>query len=217
MTKDATLKERQNAFTRQLILSAAVQQLQDDPAAGTTVRAVALRANLAERTVFRYFATRDDLLDTLAVEVSARIELPPLPSDAALLPQTALAFYRAFDAHGNLIRAALRSELFDRIRESVARERWRAVKSLVDAFAPRRPERDRMLAAANIRYLLSATSWNYYRSYFGFSLADSAAAAALSIQQSLDGLRPVPAKRRQDPARRDGGGRRKGAPEGRNL
>lgn len=49
-------------------------------------------------------------------------------------------------------------------------------------------QRDRMLAAANIRYLLAATSWHYYRFYFGFSLKDSTAAAELLIRQTVDGL-----------------------------
>lgn len=185
----ASLKDRQSAFTRQLILDGALAELERDPSVPLTVRAAAQRANLAERTVFRYFATREDLLDAVAAEASRRLELPPLPASAEALADMPRAMFRAYEAHANLTRAALRSELFDRIRESVARERWRGVKALVDAFAPQCAERDRMLAAANIRYLLAASTWNYYRAYFGFSLRDSIAAAELSIRQTLSGLR----------------------------
>lgn len=186
--EDATLKDRQLALTRQLILDAAVELLETGAFQQLTMRSVSGRANLAERTIFRHFATRDDLLDALATEVSARLELPGLPAGARDLPLVPRALYRAFETRANLTKAALHSELFDRIRETTASERWRAVKALIDAHAPHRSERDRMLAAANIRYLLAATSWHYYRFYFGFSLKDSTAAAELLIRQTVDGL-----------------------------
>jgi AcrR family transcriptional regulator len=184
-----SLKERQGALTRQLILDAAIAELETGSLPPLTLRAIAARANLAERTMFRYFATRDELLDALAAQVSRRLELPPLPAAAADLVDMTRALYEAFDAHAALIRAALRSELFDRIRESTARARWAAVRKLVDAWAPAKPARERKLAAANIRYLLAATTWHYYRFYFGFSLEDSIAAAQMSVRLALKSLR----------------------------
>lgn len=184
-----SLKERQGALTRQLILDAAVAELESGTLGALTLRAVALRANLAERTLFRYFATRDELLDALADEVSRRLELPALPATAPELVDMPGALYGAFEKHAALIRAALPSELFDRIRESAARARWVGVAKLVDAWAPARSARERKLVAANIRYLLSATSWHYYRFYFRFSLEDSVAAAELAVRLALKSLR----------------------------
>ena len=183
-----SLKDRQLALTRQLILDAAVEQLESGDFA-VTMRSVANRANIAERTMFRHFATREDLLDSLAADVSARFQLPPLPATAAGLPGAVRGLYRAFEARSNLTRAALHSELFDRIRLSAAGERWRIVRALIDACAPHRSDRERMLVAANIRYLLAATSWHYYRFYFGFSLKDSIAAAELAVAQAVEALR----------------------------
>jgi AcrR family transcriptional regulator len=184
-----SLKERHGALTRQLILEAAVAELEAGSLAALTLRGVAARANLAERTIFRYFATRDELLDAVADEVSRRLELPQLPATAAELVDTPRALYRAFEAHAALIRSVLRSELFDRIRESAARARWIGVSKLVDAWAPDRSARERKLVSANIRYLLSATSWHYYRFYFGFSQEDSVAAAEMAVRLALKSLR----------------------------
>lgn len=189
--QEATLKDRQLAMTRQLILDAAVELLEAGAVPELTMRSISSRANVAERTVFRHFASREELLDALAAEVSARLELPALPASAGDLPLVPRALYRAFETRAHLTKAALHSELFDRIRETTASARWKAVKALIDAHAPRRSERDRMLAAANIRYLLAATSWHYYRFYFGFSLKDSIAAAELLIGQTVDGLGPA--------------------------
>lgn len=186
--ESGTLRDRQAALTRQLILDAAVAQLESGDF-HVTMRSVAVGAGIAERTVFRHFATREDLLDGLAADVSARFQLPSLPETAADLPNAVRGMYRAFEKHSNLTLAALRSELFDRIRLSVADARWRAIRALLDEHAPHRAERERMLAAANIRYLLAATSWHYYRFYFGFSLADSVAAVEWAIRQAVDELR----------------------------
>jgi AcrR family transcriptional regulator len=183
-----TLKERHNSLTRELILQTALDELEQGSPEGLTMRTVARRSNMAERTLFRHFASREDLLDELALRVIARIDQPALPSEISRLRDAPQGLYSAYEARANLTRAAVNSELFDRIRESVARDRWNAVKALVDQAAPERTEHERKLGAANIRLVLSATSWNYYRSYFGFSLRNSIEAARLVIEQTVDHL-----------------------------
>jgi AcrR family transcriptional regulator len=183
-----SLKDRQYAMTRRVLLDAMVEHLSSGSPADLTMRAIARRAGVAERTIFRHFASRDELLDALAMEVALRLELPPLPDSVEALAAAPQALYRAYEAHARLTQAALHSELFDRIRQTVARERWDAIRRLLDAYAPRRSERERAYAAANIRHMLSASTWNYYRSYFQFSLKDSIAAAEQAIRDALRGL-----------------------------
>jgi hypothetical protein len=50
------------------------------------------------------------------------------------------------------------------------------------------------VAAANIRYFLSATTWHYYRFYFGFGLNESIECARTAVMQAADALR----RRRKD-------------------
>src|ERR1051325_5464785 len=54
----ATLAQRQTDSTRQAILDAALATLERGSLADLTARAVAKRANIAERTGFRYFSSR---------------------------------------------------------------------------------------------------------------------------------------------------------------
>jgi hypothetical protein len=89
-----------------------------------------------------------------------------------------------------LTKASLHSELFHRIRNRVAQTRWVAVRKLVDEFASRASERQRRIAAANIRYYLTATSWHYYRFYMGLGLEDTIACAEAAIGQTLASIRP---------------------------
>ena len=76
------------------------------------------------------------------------------------------------------------------MRSRAAQKRWVAVRKLIDAHAPRRPEREREIAAANIRYFLSATTWNYYRLYFGFSPDKAIECAQTALRQAVDALGP---------------------------
>jgi AcrR family transcriptional regulator len=183
-----TLAERQSDFTQRLILHAAVELLEHASVGELTVRDVAARANISERTVFRYFATRDAFLDAIAAEVIANLDMPPHPQTVKELLQFPAALYASFEAKASLVKAALHSELFDRIRSAPAQQRWLAVRKLVDREASGAPERRRKLAATNIRFYLSATTWHYYRFYFGFSPPDTVDSAVMAIEQSLAGL-----------------------------
>jgi AcrR family transcriptional regulator len=186
--KTLSLAERHGEATRRLIVEAALDMLERASVGELTVRAVARHANISERTVFRYYATREEFLDAIADQVRARLALPPPPQTEDALMAAPRGLYERFEAKKNLTLAALHSELFHRMRETQARSRWRAVQELVDRLAPRRSQRDRRIAAANIRYYLAATSWHYYRFYFGFTLEDSIAAAEAAIRNTLAGL-----------------------------
>lgn len=184
----ATLAERRNDFSQRLLLEAALQLLERTSITEVTARAVAKQAGVSERTVFRYFATREDLLEAIADEVRKALALPPAPSSLEELLVLPSALYRAFEAKAELTKAALHTEVFNRMRLTQAKERWAAVTRLVDELAPRRPERERRIAAANVRFYLAATAWHYFRFYFGFSLEDSIAAAETAIRQTINGL-----------------------------
>ena len=152
------------------------------------MRAVAKHANISERTVFRYFATREEFLDAVATEVRTRLNLPPPPQSVDDIYALPRALYSSLETKARLTRASLHTELSDRIRGWQARERWSAVRKVIDALAPRRPEQERKLAAANIYYYVTASTWQYYRFYLGFSLEDSIGAAEAAIRNTLSAL-----------------------------
>jgi hypothetical protein len=58
----------------------------------------------------------------------------------------------------------------------------------VDRLAPKRSEEARKRASANIRYFLIATTWHYYRFYFGFSHEETVRCARTMIAQTLKEL-----------------------------
>jgi len=187
MSKPAPLADRQAEFTRRLLLEAAIELIA--PGAEVTLRAVARRANISERTLFRYFASRDEFFDALAVEALERMQVPPPPRTMEELASAPRRFYQAFEAQQKLVQGGLDlPELHRRLRSRQTAARWTAVRKLLDGFAPRRSGQERRLAAANISYHLGATAWQFFRFDFRFTLDESVAAAETAVQQLLLGL-----------------------------
>jgi AcrR family transcriptional regulator len=189
MSTTISLKDRQTDATQKLILSTAVELLETQGVIATTARAVAKKAGISERTVFRYYGSRDDFLNAVAEEAAAKIQTPQPPDDIGQLADYALDLYRRFDEFETLINESLHTEISKRLRATVGRRRWVAVRALVDAAAPHRSPRDRKIAATNISYYLSATTWQYYRFTFELSAKDAArhakSAVALFVEDIL--------------------------------
>jgi len=185
MNKPATLLEKRNDLTRGLIMDAAYALLRAASVSALTVRAVAQQAGMSERTVFRYFPSRDALLDAVAAQLLEEMALPEPPATLAALLGAPGALYGAFEARAELTRAVLHTDLVDRVRALQASSRWKAVAALLEEAAPEKSEGERRIAVANICYHLSASSWHYYRFLFGFTLAESVACSETALRQAL--------------------------------
>jgi AcrR family transcriptional regulator len=183
-----SLASRHADFTRRLILDAAIALLELAPVTELSIRATARRAGISERTIFRYFATRDELLDAVAEEMSSRLAAPPDPATVQELLAYPAAIFGRFEAERALTEAALHSELYHRIRRADAGRRGVAIRQLLDRVAPSRSEPERKLAAANILYHVIATTWRYYRVYFGLTLEETVYCSRTAIAQALAGL-----------------------------
>lgn len=183
------LADLRTDMTQRLILQAGLRTLEEATVSELTMRAVAKASGISERTMFRYFATRDEFLAALAAELTRTLALPPHPRTIDELLALPAALYRSFEQKRALMKASLHSELSDHMRAGEAKQRWLAVSKLIDAYAPRVPEQRRKIASANIRYYLSGSTWFYYRFIFRFTLEDSIACAEAAVRQSLDSLR----------------------------
>jgi AcrR family transcriptional regulator len=185
---EASLADRRNALSRQLILDTSIELLESTGVASLTMRAVAKRANMSERTVFRYFATREEFLDAVAVAVRSRMALPAPPRSLDELRSLPRRLYEAFEARDGLVVAGLHSEIADRMKEAAAGTRWVAVRQLVDAHAPKRSARERRIATTNICFYLGATAWHFHRFTFKLTLEEAIEAAEAAIGLALGAL-----------------------------
>jgi len=183
-----SLVSRHTDLTQRVILDAALELLEQAPVHELSARAVAKHAGISERTIFRYFANRDEFLAAVAAAMSDRLQVPAEPTSVEELLAFPQTIYTCFEDKIALTKAALHSELYDHIREVDGQRRGAAIRNLVDHVAPDTTEQARKLAAANIRYYLIATTWHYYRFYFELSLEESVQCARTSIVQTLLGI-----------------------------
>ena len=188
MSSIISLVNRHTDATQALILTTAVQQLEDTGVNGVTVRAVAKKAGISERTIFRYYASRDEFLDAVAAEAARSMETPAPPATIDELLDYAGPLYRRFEERAGLVQAALHTEIFGRIRQVVAQERWQAVRALIDQHAVHRSESSRKIAATNISYYLSATTWHYYRYQFELSIEEAIESATCVVHLVVDDI-----------------------------
>jgi AcrR family transcriptional regulator len=172
-------------MTRGLIIDTAITMLEAGSVRELTMRAVAQGGGLAERTLFRYFATRDDLLDAVVLEGTARLGSPEPPTSLEELHAAPAALYGSFEARPGLTKALLHPDLLPRMQATAAKRRWNAIIRLVDSLAPEAPAQERRIASANIRYFLAATTWHYYRFTFEFGLEEAVRCAEMAISQAL--------------------------------
>jgi AcrR family transcriptional regulator len=183
------LSAKHTELTLRLILDAAIDLLESGSVRELSMRAVAHRAEVSERTMFRYFASREDMLDAVIAEARRRTQPPSHPRTVEELLAFPHALYSRFEETSALTRAMLESELYPRIMTSGGDGRAEAIRAIVDQVAPEQPDQKRRMVAANIQYHLVATTWRYYRFYFGFSITDAIACARLAIEHALIGLK----------------------------
>lgn len=188
MNKTVSLSEKRNDLTRKLIMDAAHALLRAASVTELTVRAVAQQAGMSERTVFRYFPSRDALLDTVAAQLLSEMALPGQPESLEELLAAPAALYGAFEARADLTRAVLHTDLVDRVRALQASSRWKAVAALLAQAAPGYGEEQRRIAVANICFHLTASSWHYYRFLFGFTVEEAVRCSETAVRQALAGL-----------------------------
>jgi AcrR family transcriptional regulator len=187
-TNALTLADRRNDVTRRLILDTAVDLLEVDGMSSLTMRAVAKRAQMSERTVFRYFATRDEFLDAVTIATRERMALPPSPRSMEELRALPRRLYEAFEAQQQLVVAGLHSEISDRIREVAARTRWTAVRELLDDHAPKRSPHERKLVTATVCHYLGATCWHFHRFKLRLAAEEAIECAELAVGRAIDSL-----------------------------
>ncbi|MGJ0505545.1 MAG: hypothetical protein ACR652_00100 [Methylocystis sp.] len=120
--------------------------------------------------------------------MAAQLKVPLDPVSVEELLAYPKALFSRFEATTALTKAALHSELYDRMRTADTEKRAAAIGAFIDTLAPDRSQEARKRASANIRYFLIATTWHYYRFYFGFTLEDTERCARTTIAQTLQGL-----------------------------
>ncbi len=176
--------------TRARILDAAVALIEEAGESPLTILAVAERAGVTDRTVYRHFETRDALLRATWSRMQQRVASQGFPQTAEAMVESPLRLFPRFDAARELVRASLYSPAGLDMRMSSNRERQAAMLSSVrDAF-PQANEQWVRRRAAIAQLINSAYAWEVLRQYWDIEGEEAGTAASEALAVLL-GKRPA--------------------------
>ncbi len=184
-----SLRDGYRDQTRTRILDAAIAEMGASSVEQLTIANVAKRAGVTERTVFRHFETRDQLISAVWPRMQARVRSVGFPTTAQALIETPRRLFPAFDEEAGLVRATAFSAAGREVRMASNPERQKAMRASVrDAFPGiKEPELTRIAAA--VQLLDSAYAWAVMKDFWGLDGEEAGRAASEAIAV-LVGLRP---------------------------
>jgi AcrR family transcriptional regulator len=200
--KTVGLSEERSELVRRRALEGVADVLRrgDD----LTYANVAAAGRVAERTLYRHFPTRDDLLAAVFEWANERIGFRgDYPTDQSALAALVRRVFPGFDALAPVIRQLLIAPEGRLARLASKPERQRASLTLVRREAPGLdPASERRLAAV-VQLLTAASTWQTLRDYWDMDGGEAAEAAALAIELLLQAARTR--RKRAQPAKKRAG------------
>jgi AcrR family transcriptional regulator len=178
-----SLREEYKEQTRVRIVESAIDLVGESGEEPLTIAAVAARAGVTERTVYRHFETRDALIRAVWRRMQAKVASEGFPRTANALLQSPRKLFPRFDAAGELIRASIHSPAGLDIRMHSNAERTAAILASVRDALPELDEEALRRRAAIAQLINSAQGWDVLTRFWGMSgeEAGEAAAEALAI------------------------------------
>ena len=170
----STLRDEYAALTRQRIVVAFVETLQDEASDDVSMAEVAKRAKVAERTIYRHFKTRAELMAAAGEWVEDNVfgYIPFTSPDE--LPDIFRKLCKRFDRHPHLARALALTRVGRNVRagfrKHLIEQHHKAMAPLARHLRPK----DIRQAEAMAAYLNNVLAWNALREDFGMSSAEIA-------------------------------------------
>lgn len=178
-----SLRAEYKEQTRLRIVESAIDLVGQSGEEPLTIAAVAARAGVTERTVYRHFETRDALIRAVWRRMQAKVASEGFPQTAEALLQSPGKLFPRFDAAGELIRASIHSPAGLDVRMHSNAERMAAMMSSVRDALPGLDEKSLRRRAAIAQLINSAQGWDVLTRFWGMSGEEAGAAAseALSV------------------------------------
>ena len=187
------LREAQAALTRERILMAAKDYLENKDIETLSLRQIAELSGVSAPTVYAHFPTMDDLVGAFFYWLKPRLGLDqPLPP-LAELPSLPAKFYPRYDAYGALLRNLMNRPSWDRQRH---KDRGRRHGAWIESFAAELPHlttTQRHRGALAIASFWTPTHWRWLLDTCGFTSKQAQDVASWGIRALIEALMRDPA------------------------
>ncbi|HKS64911.1 MAG TPA: TetR/AcrR family transcriptional regulator [Xanthobacteraceae bacterium] len=185
------LRSRQKEQTRDLILDAVDAILRRAPLSEVTIAAVAREADVTERTIYRHFASREDLLEALwrrALHAVSGGQPQQVETLDQILDLTRAA-YQSFDANEGIVRALIAAPEAVDASKQPEEARLAMLREACQGLLAGVPEDEVNAVVVATHVLSGASAWSHLRDYCGLDGAEGGQAAALAIELIVEGAK----------------------------
>ena len=189
-TEQLSLRERNAALARDAILDAAANRLTGGNPDDTTLADLAADAGVSLRTLYRYFPTRDDLLEAAGERLYARVGLRDEIDDDESVSASFLAASDRLSGQIDLARNLIRTTVGREIRSPRRRQRVREVQTAVARAARNDADPAAIaLAGSAVAYLCNSASWVTICDESDMNPEQARVAVAWAIDSLVDAIR----------------------------
>lgn len=183
------LREQHAEATRERILTAVADLLERDGTEELTVPEVAAASGVSLRTIYRYYPTRERLLEAAGRWIGDELLEHPYPRDLDEVADLYEAGCRDFDERPGLVRAMAVSQLGRRVRGYRRRERLEAIRRALRDELDALDERELRRAEAVLAYLHNILAYTTLRQESGLSGDEIGEAVGWAIRTLVADLR----------------------------
>ncbi|MGE0547056.1 MAG: TetR/AcrR family transcriptional regulator [Kofleriaceae bacterium] len=187
---NSPLREEQMEQTRDRILAQVAEILSSPDDVVLTVALAAERARVSVRTAYRYFPTKELLIDEFNAWMTGRFNTVASPTTLDQLPDYVASLYAAFANHEQLVRASRRSQQGADVRRRRKAEQLRNTNKLIAAAMPDLDPSDVSRVSANLVVIFGSDAWIQLRDQ-GMSNAECVEIARWGIDALATKLRKL--------------------------
>jgi AcrR family transcriptional regulator len=174
--------------TQEAILAAYAELIEELGTDDVSFRLIARRAGVGERTIFRNYATRVDLLLATAAWIERKI-FPRRDAPSIFdMPLTIRAAMESYDHRPELAHVVAETTMRG-ISGATPSPRRAMLEEMIDAEISALGNAERRAIVAALTHLDSAATWVTFRREFGMTRSDIADAAAWAAEAVLDPIR----------------------------
>jgi len=146
-----------------------------------TFRALAEASGVPERTIYRYYPTKESVLSAFWIWMNERLGMPPKPTSPSELVAQVPALFGAFERDALLVRAMLHHPSGRATRLDNTKARQAKLQSALGEMLAEIGASDRRRLVAAVQVLFSAAGWETMKDYCGLTGAEAADAAQWGI------------------------------------
>jgi AcrR family transcriptional regulator len=189
MTPATSLREQHATVTRERILAAVADLVERGEAPELTMPDVATASGVSLRTLYRYYQTREELLEAAGRWIGDELLEHPYPTTLDEVADLFEAGCSDFNERPGLVRALAFSQLGQHVRGYRRRERLEAIAGALRAELPNAPEEELRRAEALLGYLHSMLAYTTLREEGGLEGEEIGDAVGWAIRTLVNDLR----------------------------